>query len=547
MMERIFDIAHEAYCHKQSLDAQHWDQRNWDNWMTLFVKDKAIEGTLAELLVTQDSTKDNSAEEGAEGQNDAGKKEEPAGAAEQAAGEPSEAHVQLNETELEDYLQNRGEWPCSLVAENKLNLAEVLNPPAEPVAAGGKGAPKKAAPVAEAQFEEADLALGDAPENNFMLGDVVEQLIKLNFEERAKLQHPMTPNWLSLKLSIIGYPFSGLKTQAALIKEQYGLDVFHMDQLVQEAIDCPDEPPAEPAILEVTPEQEHEQEHEAAAQEFPATPQPEGDGAKPLPSASGKSVPVTPGPDVGSSAVAKSIACPTESVEEVAPEKPDSDLEGLSQDEDAHPRCREELRQCGALIRETLLEGREIPDELYVRLFVNKLRATYAYKSPLDKLMEVREEAARMVDIYARLQAIASELQREDIKERQIKKLQAEEAELTAEVKQIHALPHNGWVLVDFPCSYAQAKLLEEALSGFKPREELEPTQRETEIESAQLLTKPNPKPEPPVTLIPSGLDMVLWVDVSQKECLRRADGRRFDSEAPASHFHVQDNVPPCD
>jgi hypothetical protein len=36
-------------------------------------------------------------------------------------------------------------------------------------------------------------------------------------------------------------------------------------------------------------------------------------------------------------------------------------------------------------------------------------------------------------------------------------------------------LPVNGWVLVDFPCSYAQAKLLEKALSGFSPLEELEP------------------------------------------------------------------------
>jgi len=48
------------------------------------------------------------------------------------------------------------------------------------------------------------------------------------------------------------------------------------------------------------------------------------------------------------------------------------------------------------------------------------------------------------------------------------------------------------------------------------------------------------------VTLIPSGLDMVMWFDCPVKECLRRADGRRFDSEAPNMHYHVEDNVPPC-
>jgi len=39
-MDAIFDIADEAFNHKQALDSQDIDSRNWDNWMTLFVKDK---------------------------------------------------------------------------------------------------------------------------------------------------------------------------------------------------------------------------------------------------------------------------------------------------------------------------------------------------------------------------------------------------------------------------------------------------------------------------------------------------------------------------
>ena len=45
-----------------------------------------------------------------------------------------------------------------------------------------------------------------------------------------------------------------------------------------------------------------------------------------------------------------------------------------------------------------------------------------------------------------------------------------------------------GWILVDFPCSYAQAKLLEEALSGYKPTPELDAIQRDIEMEEAFLL-----------------------------------------------------------
>lgn len=46
----------------------------------------------------------------------------------------------------------------------------------------------------------------------------------------------------------------------------------------------------------------------------------------------------------------------------------------------------------------------------------------------------------------------------------------------------------NGWVLVDFPCTYAQAKLLEGALSGYQPNAELDPISRTIELEDAQLL-----------------------------------------------------------
>ena len=90
-------------------------------------------------------------------------------------------------------------------------------------------------------------------------------------------------------------------------------------------------------------------------------------------------------------------------------------------------------------------------------------------------------------------------------------------------------MPVDGWVLVDFPCSYAQAKLLEKALSGFSPLEELEPIQREIESKEALLLVQPHPVDPPPKTLIKSGIDAVIWFDTPVNECLRRSDGRRFD------------------
>jgi hypothetical protein len=57
------------------------------------------------------------------------------------------------------------------------------------------------------------------------------------------------------------------------------------------------------------------------------------------------------------------------------------------------------------------------------------------------------------------------------------------------------------------------------------------------------MLVKPTMKVPPPKTLIPSGIDAVIWFDCSRDECLRRALGRRID-EKNNIIYHIQDNPP---
>jgi len=52
-MDRIFDMADEAYNHMQDLDSKTWDERNWSNWTTLFVQGQAISGVLGTLTSGQ--------------------------------------------------------------------------------------------------------------------------------------------------------------------------------------------------------------------------------------------------------------------------------------------------------------------------------------------------------------------------------------------------------------------------------------------------------------------------------------------------------------
>ena len=54
LMDRIFDIADEAYVHQQKLDSKQIDNRNWHEWMQLFKNDMPIAGVHENLasLVT---------------------------------------------------------------------------------------------------------------------------------------------------------------------------------------------------------------------------------------------------------------------------------------------------------------------------------------------------------------------------------------------------------------------------------------------------------------------------------------------------------------
>lgn len=131
--------------------------------------------------------------------------------------------------------------------QSPVTIEQILNPPQEVVVPTGKGkaAAKGQAAAETVSFEPSDLELTSKAENNYLLGDALQQIIHINFEERARLKHPQTASYLPLKICLAGYPFAGKKTQAAFIAKKFGLQVFQMDELVKEAIEFSDAYPNE--------------------------------------------------------------------------------------------------------------------------------------------------------------------------------------------------------------------------------------------------------------------------------------------------------------
>lgn len=106
-------------------------------------------------------------------------------------------------------------------------------------------------------------------------------------------------------------------------------------------------------------------------------------------------------------------------------------------------------------MKEILCEGLEIPDELYVRIFVANLCIKYKYKSPFERRKELVEDAKKLEEIDQRIQQINSELAYlSPDKMKRAKKLNNEKEILEGQLTDLQNLSLDdgrGWILVNFP------------------------------------------------------------------------------------------------
>ena len=59
----------------------------------------------------------------------------------------------------------------------------------------------------------------------------------------------------------------------------------------------------------------------------------------------------------------------------------------------------EDFRLCGQQIQQALYAGEEVGDQLYVDLYVAKLRITYTYRDKTDLSSELNEKAKRELEL----------------------------------------------------------------------------------------------------------------------------------------------------
>lgn len=196
------------------------------------------------------------------------------------------------------------------------------------------------------------------------------------------------------------------------------------------------------------------------------------------------------------------------------------------------------LRGVGIAIKECLAKGEEVPDELYVKAVVLKIKEFYPALTHEELLQEIQE-----------MQGAEETQEAEQIEQNGGSNVSFEEAPSSAErtgrsATKKKSRSTKGWILTGYPNNYEQVKGLEKALSGFITADEKGSSEAETRKERAEIVVRAPAKEIVTRKLIRGGIDAAIILDVPKDECVRRAVGRRVDPETGVV-YHLEDNLPP--
>ncbi|CAD8194779.1 unnamed protein product [Paramecium octaurelia] len=188
--------------------------------------------------------------------------------------------------------------------------------------------------------------------------------------------------------------------------------------------------------------------------------------------------------------------------------------------------------ELGQQISGYLCQGEEIPEELYIKAIVQKIKRLFD-KQEFDQIYE--EYKAKYSLFNPRQSRTIDEFNDDGINWEDFHRN-----------NMINNKPYcKGWLLVGFPHNYEQAKLLEKYLTGIEPQDELTPLQ--ARLQEAARVVKPVDYSVIPRKKQESGVGVCVYLEMPSNElCLRRAIGRRYDNHNH-SLYHLESNTPPVD
>ena len=576
MVNLIIDISDKAYEYQQINDVEEIDPRVWREWTNLFKNDTSVlykpsinvpkENEKEENL--EENLEEKKEEENLEEKKEEEKKEEikqeekkEEENKEEKKPEDDSIHIDINskynktfysifntgdttctqldhildECEFYEYQNNKGQWDPEIIPEAafvklkpddltfnytapvanqdqaKKDKGKNVNPP-------GKGNEKAKPENIEEMLkieDEKDLIIPKNNIKNCLFGDLIGVLIDLKYEEEGKKlkeEREARKNlfrYIPIKLAIIGKDYSGKRTQAKILSENFPLKIYDLGELVKDALNL------------LSSQRET--------------------GSKFLLSNTLKSK-------------AKLLEKESQQNEVNNNQNNDANKSGAEQINNTIAQMRNEqaqeeikyskIKDLAREIKEKLGNGEGVPDEIYAELLCEYIKIDFPPKDD----SEVNNE---IIDRVGRKEKVLEEIEKN--KEENIKRpktFERKEKELNDELMKISLEASKGFIIVNFPNTYNQAKLLENIISGYIPKSENKPLKSDKMKNIFSIVLDTSEEILPPNKLIIGGFDFIFYLNVSGTECIRRAVGRRVYNDIKMKEkiiYHLEDKIPPVD
>ena len=424
----------------------------------------------------------------------------------------------LDKDEFTEYTENKGQWDPSLIPEEAFitltadDLVFNYNPPANnvdpkkdpkaknpPPAKGadkGKGGGDNIEDLIKESDPE-DLVIPKENVKNTLFGDLIDILIDIKYEEEAKKikeEKEAFKNvfrYVPIKISIIGQDFSGKKTQAKILSQNFPLKIYDLGELVKDALS-------------------YISNKRDTKTNFLLS----GPLAK-----SNLSIGSKDGSDNKNSTIVK-----------------------MRNEQAEEDKKYAKIKELASEIVKRLLQGNAISDDIYADLLYEYIKKDFPPKEDYEVAREIIERVERIEDIKEEIQKNIEQ------NSNRPKAFEKKDKELNDELMKISLEASKGFVVVNYPKTYNQAKILESKLSGYISEAE-SPELKSTKLKEVfKIVLDKSEKINPPFQLLKGGFDFIFYLNVPGNECIRRAVGRRVYRDPKTNEkivYHLEDNLPP--
>jgi adenylate kinase family enzyme len=574
MVDLIVDISDKAYEYQQINDVEEIDPRVWREWTNLFKNNESV------LFKPQEEAKDKKETENKEEEKEKSENQEPEeekeaketkekketveeGDANKAASnenpeekkqEEESIHIDINsrynktfysifntgdtsctkldqildECEFYEYQNNKGQWNPEIIPESAFvslkpddltfNYTQPLvNQEQNKKEKGGKnvnagkgGANDKAKPenIEEMMKLENpnDLIIPKENVKNCLFGDLIGVLIDLKYEEEKKKYQEEKDakknlfRYIPIKIAIIGKDYSGKRTQAKILSENFPLKIYDLGELVKDALN----------ILSSKRETSNKflltnsiKNKTLQKDEKPNT----NENNNANPNANNANAPQN---------------VPNNDANNTALEKANNTVAQMRTEQAAEEVKYSKIKELAREIKLRLGNGEGVPDEIYAELLCEYIKIDFPPKDDFEVTNEIIERVSRKEKVLEEI---------EKNKEENIKRpktFERKDKELNDELMKISLEASKGFVVVNFPNTYNQAKLLENILSGYIPKSESRQLKSNKMKNIFSIVLDKSEEILPPNKLILGGFDFIFYINVPGNECIRRAVGRRL-------------------